>query len=102
MRISEREPGKIVVAPKGKKFTYDLQRSFRKAFYKKKTGLRYVIDFKNIEYIDSMGAYMLLMLREHNNKGDESLQGEVRIINAKKPVKKVLASLRIDSLFFVK
>jgi len=65
--------------------------------YKDKIGLvsKVVLNFKDVEYVDSSGLGMLLVLRERSG-GDDA---DIDIINVNPNVKKILETTNFQHLF---
>ena len=80
----------------GGHFDFSVHKPFREA-YRNTDGnnLRYVIDLRDINYIDSSALGMLLVLREHAG-GDAA---RVRIINTAPAVNEILTIANFPTLF---
>ena len=80
-------------------FDYRLQDEFRAAFDRNPSpaGGRYVVDFSDVERLDSSGLGMLLMLWEHTGYLDASVQ----LTNCSERIQSVLSIANFDKLFSV-
>ncbi len=80
------------------RFDFDQHQDFRSAYRDTRgTGMRYVIDLSQTEYMDSSALGMLLLLREHAG-GDSA---DVRIVGASGGVRKVLDIANFGRLFTI-
>lgn len=78
------------------RFDFSALQNFRNAYEKlDKRVERYVIDLKDSDYLDSSALGMLLALRDYAG-GDNA---NIRIINCKPDVKKILVITKLDELF---
>ncbi len=77
------------------RFDFNAHRPFRDAYTPhKEPGTRFVIDFGQIEYLDSAALGCLLLLREHAG-GDPS---RIRLTNCKPTIAKVLEIANFQKL----
>jgi len=97
--VTENEKeGVVTIAPR-KRFDFGAHRKFRESYKNKKgTVSRYVIDMKEVEYIDSSALGMMLLLREHATAN----KGVVVIAYCKPEIRKILAIANFDRLFEIK
>lgn len=80
----------------GPRFDFDCIDDFRTA-YSEHQGKYYVVDFRDTEYMDSSGLGMLLNMRRA--LGGES--ADVRLVNCRSQVKKVLLISRFETKFAI-
>lgn len=86
---------KITIAVAGK-FDFQLYDEFRASYADTEgSGIEYVVDLSDTEYLDSSALGMLLLLREH--AGGES--SKIDITQASPDVKKILDVANFDKLF---
>ena len=86
---------KIIIAVAGK-FDFQLYDEFRASYADTAgTGVEYVVDLSNTEYLDSSALGMLLLLREH--AGGET--SNIEITQASPDVKKILDVANFGKLF---
>ena len=81
-------------------FNFTLLNEFRQAYSHvvKKTGaVKYIVDMKNTSTIDSSALGMLLNMQRDLNKQD----GEIRITNCNKDVKKIFQITRFNKKFTI-
>jgi anti-anti-sigma factor len=78
------------------RFDVSLHKSFSDS-YKDKIGSisRVIVDMGNVEYIDSSGLGMMLVLRERIG-GDDA---KIDIVNVSPGIKKILETTNFDRLF---
>jgi anti-anti-sigma factor len=78
------------------RFDFSALQNFRNAYETlDRPADRYVIDMKDSDYLDSSALGMLLALRDYAG-GDVS---NIRIVNCKADVKKILVITKLDELF---
>ena len=78
------------------RFDFSALQNFRNAYESlSKPAAKYVIDLRESDYLDSSALGMLLALRDYAG-GDSS---DIKIINCKPDVKKILAITKLDDLF---
>ena len=88
--------GKKVTISVSGKFDFQLYDEFRSAYDETAgSGVHYVVDLAQTDYLDSSALGMLLLLREHAG-GDSS---KVDIINTSADVKKILDVANFAKLF---
>lgn len=80
------------------RFDFSLHKDFRDAYRDKPAGIKYVIDMKNTEYMDSSALGMLLLLREHAG-GDSS---SISIEGCQEDIRKILTISNFNKLFTIK
>lgn len=86
---------KVTIAVAGK-FDFQLYDEFRASYADTGgTGIEYVIDLSDTDYLDSSALGMLLLLREHAG-GEES---RIEITEASTDVKKILDVANFGKLF---
>lgn len=81
-------------------FGGDCRADFQRIFSsqeKHPENLEFVIDFKDVSYISSVGAGLLIRLREYCG-GEES---NISLINVNSRILKLLSVLRFDQLFLI-
>ena len=74
------------------KFDFSVADEFKSA-YESHTSAKYIIDFRDTDYMDSSGLGMLLNMKR--SVGD----GEITLINCKAQIKKILVISRFDEQF---
>lgn len=78
------------------RFDFGAHQEFRNAYERvSSTPRRYVVDLKDTTYLDSSALGMLLLLRDH--AGGDSAQ--IRLLNCKPDVRKILAISNFEQLF---
>lgn len=86
---------KIIIKISGR-FDFNIYQEFRQAYKQAKhADTQYVIDLGQTEYMDSSALGMLLLLRERAG-GD---QGDIKIVNTKPEIKKILTISNFQRLF---
>ena len=87
----------LIISIKGR-FDFSMLQQFRNAYEDiDATAQAYQLDFKDTDYLDSSALGMLLALRDHAG-GDNA---NIKIINCKNDVKKILVITKLDELFDV-
>jgi len=80
------------------RFDFVFHKDFRNAYESLETPpLRYIIDLREVTYIDSSALGMLLLLRDFAG-GDEA---DIKVIHCNEDVSKVLLISKFDQLFQV-
>lgn len=83
----------IVIAGR---FDFGAHQEFRNAYERvSSTPKSYVVDLKDTTYLDSSALGMLLLLRDHAG-GDGA---QIRLLNCKPDVRKILAISNFEQLF---
>ena len=75
-------------------FTFDVLRDFRKAYLGSVKGKKYVLDLRDVEYLDSSALGMILLLREFVGEDSKRL----RVINSKPDIKNIFAVSSMDKI----
>ena len=88
------EEKQVTITIKGR-FDFSTHQDFRAAYEKKSSALRYVVDLKDTNYLDSSALGMLLLLRDH--AGGE--RADVQLVNCNPDVNKILAISNFSKLF---
>ncbi len=80
-------------------FSFSLLDEFRRAYQDERArqAKEVIVDLRNTHAMDSSALGMLLNMQQHLNKND----GDIRIINARPDVKKILLIARFDKKFQV-
>jgi anti-anti-sigma factor len=78
-------------------FDLSLQGDFRKAYEESGHSVRYVIDLRGTEYMDSSAFGMLLVFKDYVG-GDGA---DISIVNASSDLKKSFSMLQFDRMFKV-
>lgn len=78
-------------------FDLSLQGDFRKAYEEYGKQMRYIIDLRDTDYMDSSAFGMLLVFKDYVG-GD---QADISIINASEDLKKSFSMLQFDRMFDV-
>ena len=71
---------------------HDFQRSYTEV---PKGEKKFIVDLKEVDYMDSSAMGMLLQLREHSNKG----AGGVVLANGSDSIREILRIANFDKLF---
>ncbi len=88
---------KVTISVIGK-FDFQLYDTFRNAYSDTNgSGVEYIVNFLNTDYLDSSALGMLLLLREHSG-GEAS---DITILNASGDVQKALEVANFKKLFKV-
>ncbi|MBF0124287.1 MAG: STAS domain-containing protein [Magnetococcales bacterium] len=81
------------------KFSFDMHQQFRATYqgdlYGSTKDKRFVIDLAGVDYIDSSALGMLLLMRKES--GDDKT--DIRIINARPTVRKILEITNFQKIF---
>ncbi len=85
---------KQVIQIKGR-FDFSVQAEFRQAYECVEPSMRFVIDFRQADYIDSSALGMLLLARDYAG-GD---QAKIEIINSCAEIKNILEISNFQKLF---
>ncbi len=101
------EQDKVVTIHITGRFDFSVHREFREAYKDRGVGsIRYVVDLKGTEYMDSSALGMLLLLREHavggqQSPGDKRDVGDcgVRIVNCSQEIRQILTISNFSKLF---
>ena len=78
-------------------FDLSVQSDFRKAYEESRDVIKYVIDLRGAEYMDSSAFGMLLVFKDYVG-GDKA---DISIINASDDIKKSFSMLQFDRIFKV-
>lgn len=78
-------------------FDFRSRNEFRSTYAERPENSRYSIDFSMVKYIDSPALGMLLMLLQHNGKGQF-----IKIINCSESVKSIFRMVKFDVMFDVR
>lgn len=78
-------------------FDLSLQSDFRKAYEESGNSVRYVIDLRDTDYMDSSAFGMLLVFKDH--VGGSS--ADISIVNTSSDLKKSFSMLQFDRMFNV-
>jgi len=90
--------GKTVTIRVSGRFDFNIYQEFRQAYKQAKhPNTKYIIDLAGTEYMDSSALGMLLLLRERAG-GD---QGDIRIVNCRPEIKKILTISNFQRLFTI-
>ena len=94
--VNSNESGNTTNIKIGGKFDFSVQREFRETYRNNtQTGMEYVIDLSQTEYIDSSALGMLLLLKEHA----EQQKGTVRLVRPASAIQKILSMANFEQLF---
>ncbi len=77
-------------------FCFNLVKEFREA-YQDYLGWQVIVDMRMVDYVDSSGLGMLLNMQSFLDIKDK----DIRIINTKPPVRKILLISRFDKKFTI-
>lgn len=78
-------------------FDLSLQRDFRKAYEGSGKQVKYIIDLRDTDYMDSSAFGMLLVFKDYVGGED----ADISIINTSDDLKKSFAMLQFDRMFDV-
>ncbi|MBF0467390.1 MAG: STAS domain-containing protein [Desulfamplus sp.] len=93
------DDGKTLTLEVWGKLDITLYKSFNDSYKDKVASVsKVIIDFSEVEYVDSSGLGMLLVLRERCG-GDEA---DIDIVNANTSVRKILETTNFQQLFTIK
>lgn len=79
------------------RFDFSAHREFRASYKERPTSSKYVIDMREVKYLDSSALGMMLLLREHVLKGS----GAVNIINCNADIKRILTIANFGRFFHI-
>ncbi len=96
MRCDISENGATIRILPPDRFDFSCHLEFRDAFSKHDGKLKYIVDLRGTNYIDSSALGMLLLLRQHAGDGRR-----VSIINAKPDVLNILEVVNFGDLFIL-
>ena len=96
MTIIANSVSDVVTITLDNQFEFNSVEEFRKA-YMENRGESYIIDFRNTDYMDSSGLGMLLNMRRHL----EGKVSEIKLVNCRSQVKKILLISRFDQKFTI-
>lgn len=87
----------LIIIVQGR-FDFSSLQSFKNCYENQdKTPVRYIVDLKSSDYLDSSALGMLLALRDHAG-GDNA---DVRIVNCSPDIRKIFLITKLDELFKV-
>ena len=87
---------KVVIHISGD-FDYKLRREFRSAYAAYPAEASFIVNLRGVQFIDSSGLGMLVMLREHAG-GDDA---KVTLTNCQPTVRQALKFSQFDDLFVI-
>lgn len=82
-----------VIAVSGR-FTFDVHHDFHEAYLGSVKGQKFVLDLREVDYLDSSALGMILLLREFVGEDSKRL----RIINSKPDIKNIFAVSNMDKI----
>ncbi len=91
-----RDDDKLIIHIKGD-FDYKKRREFVKSYENAPTDTRFIVNLRDVDYMDSSGLGMLVMLREHAG-GDTA---RVTLTNCKPNIKQLLKYSQFTDLFII-
>ena len=98
VRSEKSADGNEVVIGVSGRFDYSVHQDFRKAYEQAAGGnTRYVLDLDKTEYLDSSALGMLLLLREYAG----GTRADVRIVNCREGIMKILNTANFQKLFSI-
>lgn len=89
------EDGEVTTIRPGGKFDYSCHTDFRDAYKDSNSAMKYVIDMRETDYMDSSALGMMLLLREHAGNG----KSDIKIINCNSEINKILEISNFHKLF---
>ncbi|MEJ2552917.1 MAG: STAS domain-containing protein [Gammaproteobacteria bacterium] len=98
VRVSENENTGTVTISISERFDFYSHKEFRASYKDRCNSFKYVIDLRDVKYIDSSALGMMLLLREHAQKNS----GSVTIANCNPQIRKILQIANFGRLFEVR
>ena len=95
IQVFEDEKNRSVIISIHDCFDFGVHKEFRASYKDREDSNSYVIDMKNVNYIDSSALGMMLLLHEHA----AAHKGKVLIKNCNPEIKKILTIANFDRLF---
>lgn len=95
IHVSENPENNVVTISIRDRFDFSAHKEFRASYNGRSEVSCYVINMKDVNYIDSSALGMLLLLREHAG----AKHGRVVIANCNPDIMKILAIANFDRLF---
>lgn len=89
------EDDTITIIRTGGKFDYNSHTEFRDAYKDNDSAMKYVIDMRETDYMDSSALGMMLLLREHAGCGS----ADIKIMNCNNEIHKILEISNFHKLF---
>ena len=97
IKVSEDEKNGTVMISIQNRFDFSVHKEFRASYRDRVNSACYVINMREVNYIDSSALGMMLLLREHAMES----KGKVIIQNCNADIKKILTIANFDRLFDV-
>lgn len=97
IQVSESENTGIITISISERFDFYSHKEFRASYKDRLNSSKYIIDLRNVKYIDSSALGMMLLLREHAQKNS----GSVVIANCNPQIRKILQIANFGRLFEV-
>ena len=85
----------IVTIKIADRFTFNIHREFRDAYKDRQAGIKYEIDLRETNYMDSSALGMLLLLKEFNASGDQ----DIKILHCQPDIKRIFEVTNFHQLF---
>lgn len=79
------------------RFDFHAHREFRDAYQRQSAGLKYLVDLRATEYMDSSALGMPLLLREYAG-GDHA---KILITNARPEIRNILSVANFEKMFVI-
>ena len=95
IHVSENPEKNAVTISIRDRFDFSTHKEFRASYKDRSDASCYVINMKDVNYIDSSALGMMLLLREHAGVK----HGKVVIANCNPDIRKILAIANFDRLF---
>jgi anti-anti-sigma factor len=98
INVTKSDDGNTVTLNISGRFDFSLHKEFRDSYRDQPAGVKYVLNMRNTEYMDSSALGMLLLLREHAG-GDNS---NITIEGCQDDIRKILTISNFSKLFTIK
>lgn len=98
IHVNENPENNVVTISIKDRFDFTTHKEFRASYKDRSDAASYVINLKDVNYIDSSALGMMLLLREHAG----SSHGKVIIANCNPEISKILAIANFDRLFEIR
>lgn len=97
IKVSESENTGTITISISERFDFYSHKEFRASYKDCLNSSKYIIDLRDVKYIDSSALGMMLLLREHAHKNS----GRVVIANCNPQIRKILQIANFGRLFEV-
>lgn len=97
VQVQMLENGAMVKISVTGRFDFHAHREFRDAYQGQSASLKFLVDMRGTEYMDSSALGMLLLLREHAG-GDHA---NILITNARAEIRNILSVANFEKMFVI-